>query len=121
MERPYKHIEIERPGDVFFLRLRQPKLEEAALYELCDELTRLVAEDGCRKMLLCLGPEEPQFMYSIFLAKLVTLQRRLQANGGALKLCNVGHDTMNIFDACGLARLFDFYPDKAAALQAFAD
>jgi anti-anti-sigma factor len=120
MERPYRHIEIERPGDVHCIRLRQPQLDEAALYELCDELTQLVAQDGCRKMVLSLGPEEPRFLYSIFLAKLVTLQRRLQAGDGGLKLCDVGPDTKNIFEACGLVRLFEFYPDKGAALQAFA-
>jgi anti-anti-sigma factor len=121
MPRPYRHIEVACPGDVFCVRLRQPKLDETALYELCDELTRLVTEDGCRKLVLSLGPPEPQFLYSIFLAKLVTLQRRLKGNGGALKLCEVGPETMSIFDACGLARLFEFYPDQAAALKALAD
>src|SRR5262245_38680751 len=120
MARPYRHIEVEAQDDVFCVRLRQAKVEEAALHVLGDELHRPVTEDGCRKVVLSLGPQEPQFMYSIFLAKLVAVQRRLKDNGGGLKLCDVGPDTLSIFDACGLARLFEFYPDRATALQAFA-
>jgi anti-anti-sigma factor len=119
MERPYRHIDIERAGDVYCVRLRQSKLDETALYELADELTRLVMEDGCRKLVLSLGPEEPQFLYSVFLAKLVTLQRRLQASGGALKLADAAPDTVRIFDACRLTPLFEFVPDRAAAVAAF--
>ncbi|HYT90400.1 MAG TPA: STAS domain-containing protein [Gemmataceae bacterium] len=119
MDRPYRHIEIDRTGDVHCVRLCQAKMDETALYELADELDRLVSADGCRKLLLSLGPEEPQFLYSVFLAKLVTLQRRLQAGGGALKLCEVSDDTRKIFDACRLTPLFDFVPNRTAGLAAF--
>src|SRR6266542_41229 len=61
MDRPYRHIEIDRTGDVHCVRLCQAKMDETALYELADELDRLVSADGCRKLLLSLGPEEPQF------------------------------------------------------------
>jgi anti-anti-sigma factor len=119
MERPFRHIDVECAGDVHCVRLRQSKLEETALYELADELQSLVEDDGCRKMLLSLGPAEPQFLYSVFLAKLVTLQRRLQGNGGALKLSDVAPETVKIFDACRLTPLFEFVPDRAAGIAAF--
>lgn len=121
MERPYRHIAIERAGDVHCVRLTEPKLDENGLHELSDELNRLLAEGGCRKLVLSLGPDEPQFLYSVFLAKLVGLQRRLQAVAGGLKLCHVGPDTMQIFEACRLTPLFAFYPDRAAAVAAFGD
>src|SRR5947209_7726391 len=120
MERPYHHIEVERSEDVFCIRLRKPTLDEAALHELSDDLSQLLTRDGCCKLVFSLGPEEPQCLYSIFLAKLVALQRRLKAAGGGLKLCEVGPDTLRIFDACGLTSLFAFMPDKAAAIAAFA-
>jgi anti-anti-sigma factor len=120
MDRPYRHIAVERSGDVHCVGLTHAKLDEAGLYELTDDLNQLIAADGCAKVVLSLGPEEPQFMYSVFLAKLVGLQRKLQAKGGALKLCHVGPDTLKIFDACRLTPLFVFYPDRAAAVAAFA-
>jgi anti-sigma B factor antagonist len=121
MERPYQHIEVERTGDVFCIRLRKPTLDETGLHELSDELNQLLAQEGCRKLVFSLGPEEPQCLYSIFLAKLVSLQRRLKAAGGGLLLCQVGPDTLRIFDACGLASLFTFVPDKATAVAGFAE
>jgi anti-anti-sigma factor len=120
MERPYRHIDVEPAGDVFYARLRQSRMDENALYEMGDELTRLVREDGCRKLILSLGPEEPECLYSVFLAKLVGLRRDLLAAGGGLKLCHVKPETLRIFDVCRLTPLFDFYPDKAAALAAFS-
>ncbi len=120
MDRPYRHIDVETAGDVHCVKLRETKLDENALYELTDELGALVGEDGCSKVVLTLGPEEPQFLYSVFLAKLVTLQRRLRAKGGALKLADVAADTVRIFDACRLTPLFDFQPDRAAALASFS-
>ena len=120
MERPYHHIEVEQTGDVFCIRLRKQTLDEAALHELSDDLNQLLTRDACCKLVFSLGPEEPQCLYSIFLAKLVALQRRLKAAGGGLKLCEVGPDTLRIFDACGLTSLFTFVPDRATAIAAFA-
>jgi anti-anti-sigma factor len=121
MERPYRHIEVECVGDVHCVRLKQLTLDENALYEMADELHHLGAQDDCRKLVLSLGPEEPRFLYSVFLAKLVTLQRRLQAHGGKLKIADASVDTRSVFDACGLTPLFDFAPDRATALAAFAE
>src|SRR5262245_22398794 len=120
MERPYRHIDVERVGDVYCARLKQPKLNELQLDELADELNHLTAQDGCSKFVLSLGPEEPQFLYSVFLAQLVSLQRRLQARGGRLKLADVSPATLSIFDACHLTPLFDFAPNRQAAIDGFS-
>ena len=78
---PYRQIETEQHGDVYCLGLRDPRLRFTELDELIAELDRFVAESQCRKLVFLLGPEEPQCLYSLFLAKLVSLQRRLQAKG----------------------------------------
>ena len=71
-------------------------------------------------MVLVLGPPELEFLYSVFLAKLVSLQRRLRDVNGALKLAGAGSTTRGIFEACRLEALFDFADDEAAAIRAFA-
>ncbi|HEY7158729.1 MAG TPA: STAS domain-containing protein [Gemmataceae bacterium] len=111
-----RHIDVERRGDVFCVRLRQPRLEEAAIYELSAELRDLVTNDGCRTMALSLGPESPECLYSIFLAGLITLQRVLREHGGELMLCHAQPDVRDIFKACGLDPLFHFLPDFEAAV-----
>jgi hypothetical protein len=118
MERPHPLLDVERLQDVFCVRLRQPRLEESDIFAVADALLSLVEQEGCRKLVLSLGPEEPNCLYSVFLAKLVTLQRRLQACGGALKIAEASDDTIRIFEACRLKNLFDFQPTRAAAVAA---
>src|SRR5207302_7692877 len=74
MERPFKQIEFEQHGDVYCVRLAHTQLDEAGLEELSAEIARLIDENGCRKMVMSLGPEDPLCLYSVFLAKLVNLQ-----------------------------------------------
>jgi anti-anti-sigma factor len=120
MERPYRHIDVERHGDVFCVWLQHNQLDETALHETGEELKRLIEAEGCRKMILSLGPEDLECLYSIFLAKLVSLQRRLREHGGALKIADASSFTIGIFEACRLQDLFDFAPDRATAIAAFA-
>ncbi len=86
------------------------------IHELAQELRRLVAEGDCRKMALSLGPESPECLYSIFLAKLITLQRLLRERQGELVLCHAQPTVRDIFEACGLNQLFHFLPDFDAAV-----
>jgi anti-anti-sigma factor len=120
MDRPYRQIEAARHGDVFCVRLLHRNMDEEDLHEFSDELNGLIENEGCRKMALNLGPEGPLCLYSIFLAKLVSLQRRLQQAGGGLQLAHVSPDTYKIFEACKLQALFEFAPNQNAAIVALS-
>jgi anti-anti-sigma factor len=120
MASAYQHIHLEPEGDVAFVRFRQRKIEEPDLQALGSELIDLVEKQGCRKMALSLGPGTLECLYSVFLAKLVMIQRRLQDHNGALILCEVSPDVMTIFEACNLQTYFEFAPDRAAAVAALA-
>ena len=54
----------------------------------------------------------------MFLAKLISLQRRLQALDGELVLAHISDHTRGIFLAAGIEKLFHFYPDEKSAAQA---
>jgi anti-anti-sigma factor len=118
MERPFKQIEFDRQGDVYCVRLLHAEVDENGLEELSAEVARLIDEDGCRKMVLELGPEDPLCLYSVFLAKLVSLQRRLAASGGALALAGLSQNTEHVFQVAGLHNFFSFYPKPGAAVAA---
>ena len=120
MTRPYRHIEVEQRGDVFCTRLLHTRLEEPMIYELFGEMRGLIADGGCRKMALSLGPKSPDCLYSIFLAKLISLQRLLREHQGELVLCGAPPAVRDIFAACGLDQLFHFLPDFDAAVAHFA-
>ena len=116
MIRPYRHIDIERRGEVFCVTLLQTRLDEAMIYEMAADLRGLVMDGGCRKMALSLGPDSPECMYSVFLAKLISLQRLLREQKGELVLCHVQPVVRDIFAACCLEQLFCFMPDFETAL-----
>src|SRR5438105_6766221 len=116
MDRPFKQIDFEQQGDVYCVRLQHTQLDENGLEELSAEVARLIDENGCRKMVLSLGPEDPLCLYSVFLAKLVNLQRRLASAGGALALAGLSDNTQRIFQVAGLHSFFYFYPDVDTAL-----
>jgi hypothetical protein len=121
MPRARRHLEVEHIGDVFCVRLRRYDLHEKEILELADELVSLIADQGCRRMVLSLGPESPQVLFSVFLAKLVMIRRRLLESGGVpLKLCDTTEDVHGVFDACQLTNIFEFYPDQASAVASFA-
>lgn len=118
MQRPFSQIEFQQEGDVFCVRLCQQRLDEKGLEELGAEIARLIDEYGCSRLVLNLGPGDPLCLYSVFLAKLVNLQRRMKDSHGALVLASVSPDTLKIFKAAGLDRFFAFYPDQKAAVAA---
>ena len=120
MDRTYRTIDVLPRADVFCVRLRSLRMVENELYELSGELSALINEDGCRKLALSLGPGAPECLYSVFLAKLIALQRQLGEKGGRMVLCEVSPEVRAIFDACQLGQQFHFAADFDEALQALA-
>jgi anti-anti-sigma regulatory factor len=119
MDRPFREITLERRGDVFCVRLRHHRLSEPEVIAFADELVRLIADEGCRKMVISLGPGEVACLYSVFLAKLVMVHRLLAEKGGRLRICEASPATLGIFDACKLKEYFEFCPDQDSAVAAF--
>src|SRR5262245_52827877 len=118
MERPFQQILVERMNDVFCVRLKHQQYDEKSLEDLGAELGRLIDENGCCKLVLNLGPEDPRCLFSVFLAKLVNLQRRLQSAGGGFALAQTSECTKTTFQAAGLEKFFRFYDNQEQALQA---
>ncbi len=116
----YRHIRVERQGDVHLVRLRNSRLEENDIQQLGNELIDLCENGGCRKLALSLGPEAPDCLYSVFLAKLVSVRNALRRLEGRLVLCEAAPVTYQVFEACLLHREFEFAPDFTAAVAALA-
>ena len=120
MPRQYRTLAIKRTDDVFCVRLKHAHLQEPEVHDLAEELVDLIDQEKCRKLVLSLGPEPPNLIYSVFVGKLLMVRRRLQEQGGALKLCGASPAVASVFDALRLTQYFDFYPDETAAVAAFA-
>jgi anti-anti-sigma factor len=120
MSLPYQQIEVEPVGNITWVRLRKRRLDESAIQALGNELTDLIEQGGCRYLVLSLGPDNLDCLYSVFLSKLVMVQRRLHDHQGAMILCDLTPDVATVFDACRLKGYFEFAKDRAAALEAMA-
>ena len=110
------HINVERDGDVFVVGLRHRRLQELEIHEMADEVHGLINADGCRKMVFLLGPDSPEFLYSVFISKLVSIRRRMTECKGALRLAEVGPELSDVIKACQLQDYFDFAQDRDAAV-----
>jgi len=113
-----RRLEIEQIGDVTVVNFVDRKiLDEQNIQIIGDQLFSLVDNDGLRKLLLNFGNVE--YLSSAALGKLITLQKKLQAVGGRLVLCNIDPQIYEVFEITRLDKFFNIHKEEQAALQAF--
>lgn len=117
MPHAYRHIDVELHDTIAIVRMVKPRLDEHEIHQLFQEVMDLARAKGCTRIGLCLGPQTPDCLYSVFLAKLISLQRRLYEMGGGLKLCQCTPQVVEILDACVLLDRFDLVPNVQIALD----
>ena len=114
----YRHLEINPVGDVTVVRFRDHKIvEDINIQQLGQELFQLVEADNRDKLLLNFSSVD--FLSSAALGKLITLDKKMKAHGGTLKLSNIRPEIYEVFSITKLDRLFDIREDEADALAAF--
>lgn len=114
----YRRIEINEVGEVTVVRFIDRKiLDEAAIGELGDELFALVEKENRGALLL--NFTDVEFLSSAALGKLITLDKKVKAGGGKLKLCTIRPQIYEVFAITKLNKLFDIRDDEADALAAF--
>jgi anti-sigma B factor antagonist len=114
----YQRLEIDEVGDVSVVHFRDRKIvEEISIQQLGQELFRLVEADNRDKLLLNFSAVD--FLSSAALGKLITLDKKVKAHGGKMKLSNIRPEIYEVFAITKLNRLFDIKDDEADALVAF--
>jgi anti-sigma B factor antagonist len=113
-----KRLEVEDVGDVTVVNFTDRKiLDEQNIQLIGEQLFSLVDESGRKKILLNFGNVE--YLSSAALGKLITLNKKLQAAGGRLILCNIDPQIYEVFEITKLNKLFNIHKEEQAALQAF--
>lgn len=113
-----RHLEVSEVGDVTVVRLTDRKVvDEANIQELGRELFALVEEDNRSQLLLNFAAVG--FLSSSALGKLITLDKKVKAAGGKLKLTNIRPEIYEVFAITKLNKLFEIRDDEADALAAF--
>jgi anti-sigma B factor antagonist len=113
-----RRLEVEDIGDVTVVNFVDRKiLDEQNIQVIGEQLFGLVDEIGRRKLLLNFGNVE--YLSSAALGKLITLNKKLQAAGGKLILCNIAPQIFEVFEITKLDKFFKIHKEEQAALQAF--
>ena len=114
----YKRLEVNEVGDVTVVRFCDRKIiDDINIQELGQELFGLIEQDNRGKLLLNFSSVD--FLSSAALGKLITLDKKVKAHGGAMKLSNIRPEIYEVFAITKLNRLFDIQDDEADALAAF--
>lgn len=112
-----KRLEVSEVGDVTVVHFRDQRIiEDLAIQETGQELIELVAEGRTK---LVLNFSAVGFMSSAALGKLITLNKKVQAAGGAVKMCSIRPEIREVFVITRLDRLFDIKEDESEALAEF--
>ena len=113
-----RHLHVSEAGDVTVVRFVDRKiLDEANIQELGQELFDLVEQEQRSKLLLNFSTVE--FLSSAALGKLITLDKKMKAHRGKLRLSNIRPEIYEVFAITQLNKLFDIKDDEADALAAF--
>ncbi len=114
----YRRLDVNEVGDVTVVHFRDQKIiEDLGIQELGQELNRLVEVENRKKLVLNFSSVD--FLSSAALGKLITLDKKMKAKSGKLKLCNIRPEIYEVFAITRLNRLFDIKDEEADALAAF--
>jgi anti-anti-sigma factor len=86
---------------------------------LGEQLCGLVAEDGCRRVVVDLGNIE--MFCNAVVGRLLLLHKKLQQADGRLALCRLSPQMRDLFNLCRLDLIFALYEDEDAAVRALRD
>jgi anti-sigma B factor antagonist len=114
----HRRLEVAEVGDVTVVRFVDRKiLDEGNIHEMGQELFALIEEENKKKLLLNFS--QVDFLSSAALGKLITLDKKVKAHQGKLRLSNIRPEIYEVFAITKLNKLFDIKDDEGAALTAF--
>lgn len=114
----YRHIEVSRNGAVYVAKFLEHKiLNDMVIEGIVRELYDLAAKEDCKNILLNFSGVG--FLSSSVLGKLITLNKRMKAKGGQLKLCELRPEIMELFTLTNLTKIFDIRGDETNGMLAF--
>jgi len=99
----YRRMDVDQVGDVTVVRFRDQKIvEDISIQELGAEMFHLVEVENRDKLLLNFSGVD--FLSSAALGKLITLDKKVKAQGGVLKLSNIRPEIYEVFTITRLNR-----------------
>ena len=114
----HRRIIVSDDNGVSVVRFVDKKIvDSGSIEQLGEELNSLVTVDKRSKLLL--NFDSVEFMSSAALNKLISLNSKVKAAAGRLKLCCLRAEIKEVFTITRLDRVFDLRKTEAEAIEAF--
>ena len=111
-------MDIEEVGDVTVAKFIDKKiLDETNIQIIGNQLFGLVDEDGREKIVLDFSNVE--YLSSAALGKLITMDKKVKAAKGKLRLCSIRPDIYEVFAITKLNKLFMIDDNQEKSLASF--
>jgi anti-sigma B factor antagonist len=112
-------LDIVKQNDVAVVSFVTSRiLDQSNVQQLGEEFDALVDEYELDRIVLDFAGVS--YMSSAVMGKLVSLLKKVQANGGELALCNIQDDIYEIFEIMRFDRMFDIYPSRDQGVLALS-
>jgi anti-anti-sigma regulatory factor len=108
--------DVERGPDWLMVRLHAPDARPGDGAGLADDLWSLLRGHLVRRMVLEL--DEIDCLRSSLVGQLVSLQDRVNSDGGMLRVCGLSDQNRQVLRACRLDGRFPNYQDRRDAIMA---
>ena len=113
-----RRLDIDEVSDVTVARFTDKKiLDESNIQIIGNQLFSLVDEDHRQKIVLDFTNVE--YLSSAALGKLITMDKKVKAAGGKLRLCSIRSDILEVFKITRLDKLFTIRENREKALEGF--
>jgi anti-sigma B factor antagonist len=113
-----RRLDIEEIGDITIAKFIDKKiLDENNIQVIGNQLFGLVDEEGRKKIVLDFSNVE--YLSSAALGKLITMEKKVKAAKGKLRLCCIRPEIYEVFAITKLNRLFKICEDQERALEGF--
>jgi anti-sigma B factor antagonist len=113
-----RRLDIEDVGDITIAKFIDRKiLDENNIQIIGNQLFGMIDEEGRNKIVLDFSNVE--YLSSAALGKLITMEKKVKAAKGKLRLCCIRPEIYEVFAITKLNRLFKIYEDQERALEGF--
>ena len=111
-----RRIDIEEVDGVTIAKFVDKKiLDETNIQIIGNQLFSLVDQDMRRKIVLDFTNVE--YLSSAALGKLLTMEKKVRAAGGKLRLCSIRADILEVFKITKLDKVFTIKDNQEKALE----
>lgn len=118
METKLEHLELEQQDEATIATVLDSQLlDQSQIEELGHELFSVA--EGQENLKLVLDLAKVKFLSSAVLGKFVALFKRIQAEGGQMRVCGLEPPILEVFQITRLHEILQVHPDRQSALESF--